>query len=278
MKVQMIMSIVLTALVAGLGGWFAARYVTPTKPAETSGERKILYYQSAMHPWIKSDKPGNCTICGMKLVPVYEGEKGFEASADIVSLPTNSISVVNVQTELVGRRPLTHTLRVAGRIDDDDTRHRFVSAYVDGRIEKLFVNYVGAEVVEGQPLATFYSPQLLSAEREYLALLRMRRGNGAIPRLERGQSGRAHLVPGQDGHVRLESLLRCTALQPRDDDGRWLSRDDHQHPSHYHSIEESWSHEQQDREVADMAPANDGGVRKHQDAVADGWIPVNLGK
>ena len=39
----------------------------------TGAERKVLFYQSPMHPWMKSDQPGNCTVCGMKLVPVYEG-------------------------------------------------------------------------------------------------------------------------------------------------------------------------------------------------------------
>ena len=63
--------IVTTGLLAGCG---------KSKPADTKSERKVLYYQSAMHPWIKSDKPGRCTICGMELTPVYEGEKGFDES------------------------------------------------------------------------------------------------------------------------------------------------------------------------------------------------------
>jgi len=46
-----------------------------TAPATATG-RKILYYQSPMHPWIKSDKPGKCPICGMDLVPVYADENG----------------------------------------------------------------------------------------------------------------------------------------------------------------------------------------------------------
>src|SRR5204863_6672060 len=62
------------------------------------------------------------------------------------------------------------TLRVAGVIDRDETRNRRLSAYADGRIEKLSVNYVGAEVVAGQPLAVFYSPGLLAAESEYLTV------------------------------------------------------------------------------------------------------------
>ena len=55
-------------------------------------------------------------------------------------------------------------------IDDNAMRHRMLSAYVDGRIDKLHVNFIGAEVTEGQPLAEFYSPTLLQAEREYRQL------------------------------------------------------------------------------------------------------------
>lgn len=137
-----------------------------------SGERKVLYYQSAMHPWIKSDKPGRCTICGMELTPVYEGQAGFDVSGDVITLSSNSIRVLNVQTIEARLQPLTKTLTVAGTIDDDDSNHRVLSAYVGGRIEKLNVAYVGAEVKAGEPLAEFYSPMLLSAVRDYLVVQR----------------------------------------------------------------------------------------------------------
>src|SRR6266536_437897 len=171
MKTKSVLFVLFFAALSGAAGWFAARH-WPVKPPETpSGGRRILYYQSAMHPWIKSDKPGKCTICGMDLVPVYEGETGFDVGAGLVALSSNSITVINVQTDQVRRRPLRRTLRVAGTIEEDDTRHRILSAYVDGRIDRLFVNYVGAEVIENQPLATIYSPMLLNAEREYVLLL-----------------------------------------------------------------------------------------------------------
>lgn len=174
MKTKTVVLILIVAVLAAAAGWFAARQWPAAPPSTPTGKngRKVAYYQSAMHPWIKSDKPGKCTICGMELVPVYEGEKGFEAGEGVVALPSNSVTVLNVRSVPVRRAPLTRTLRVAGTIDDDDTRHRLLSAYVDGRIDRLFVNYVGAEVQEGQPLATFYSAMLLAAEREYQLLLR----------------------------------------------------------------------------------------------------------
>jgi Cu(I)/Ag(I) efflux system membrane fusion protein len=168
-------TILLLIVAAGAAGWFLRPHLShmgDSKPASGSGERKVLYYQSAMHPWVKGDKPGRCTICGMELTPVYEGEKGFDAAGggDVVALTQNQIQVLHVQTVDVKVQPLSRTLLVAGMIDDNATRHRILSAYVDGRVEKLHVNYMGAEVSENQPLAEFYSPTLLQAEREYRQL------------------------------------------------------------------------------------------------------------
>jgi len=95
-------------------GWFAAKH-WPARPVEpSSGGRKVLFYQSAMHPWIKADQPGKCTICGMNLVPVYEGDKGIEVGEGLVTLSSNSITVNPCSTDEVRRQSLRHTMRVAG--------------------------------------------------------------------------------------------------------------------------------------------------------------------
>jgi Cu(I)/Ag(I) efflux system membrane fusion protein len=166
-------TLLITALLAGTATWIFLRKLSPdaSRSAAAAGGQP-LYYQSAMHPWIKSDQPGRCTICGMELTPVYPGEKGFDAAADsdTLVLTQSQIQVLQVQTAEAKIQPLVRTLVVSGIMDDDATRHRILSAYVDGRLEKLHVNYVGAEVEVGQPLAEIYSPNLLQAEREYRQL------------------------------------------------------------------------------------------------------------
>jgi Cu(I)/Ag(I) efflux system membrane fusion protein len=107
----------------------------------------------------------------MALTPVYEGEKGLDVGGNMVTLSSNAINVINVQTELAEKRPLERTLEVAGRIEANPTQSRVLSAYIDGRIEKLFVNFNGAEVKAGEPLAIIYSPGLLTAQRELLTAL-----------------------------------------------------------------------------------------------------------
>ena len=176
------LTILITAVLAIGGTWLVQSRLSPAPAAPTAGERKPLFYQSPMHPWIKSDKPGRCTICGMELVPIYPGEKSLDASGgeNVVALTQNQIQVVNVQTGEAKIQALVHTLQVAGMIDDDATRHRILSAYVDGRVEKLHINYMGAEVRAGQPLADYYSPNLLQAEREYRQLTGDLRKNTAL--------------------------------------------------------------------------------------------------
>ena len=164
------LTILITAALAVGATWLAQSHFTPA--ATTAAERKPLFYQSPMHPWIKSDKPGRCTICGMELTPIYPGEKALESTSgeNIVALSSSQIQILGVQTVEAKIQPLIRTLQVAGMIDDDERRHRIISAYVDGRVDKLFANHHGAEVTAGTPLAEIYSPDLLQAEREYRQL------------------------------------------------------------------------------------------------------------
>ncbi len=174
MKTKVFFLLLVSAVLAGVG-WFAAQHRHGTAAAPTVAEGKV--YSCSMHPQIRSNKPGKCPICGMALAPIGTGQAPADGS---IMLGSNVINVLHVQTQPVLRGTLVKALRVAGTIDDDATRHRFVSAYIDGRIDKLFVNYTGAEVVEGQPLATFYSPMLLAAEQEY-ALLLSQKARAALP-------------------------------------------------------------------------------------------------
>lgn len=139
------------------------------------GRRKVLFYQSPMHPWIRSDQPGRCTICGMELTPVLEGDPGAATGDSTLVLGTNAIQLIHLETSEVATGPLVRTLRLSGTIDDNDVRHRVISSPVAGRIERLSVDQVGQEVHAGRPLLTVYSPTLLTAEREYSALLRQTR-------------------------------------------------------------------------------------------------------
>jgi membrane fusion protein, copper/silver efflux system len=163
--------LILVVIVAAIAftGWTVWKKDSASTAAEEA--RKPLYYQCAMHPQVKSDKPGRCTICGMELTPIYASTASpSDQDASVLMLRPDQEKIIGISTSQVEMKPLHRHLRVAGMIDDDESRHRLISAYVAGRVDKLNVNFLGAEVTEGQPLADFYSTSLLQAEREYRQL------------------------------------------------------------------------------------------------------------
>lgn len=158
-------------------------------------------YQCPMHPWIKANAPGKCTICGMDLVAAQPSDT--VAAPGTVALSPSIITTIGVETDVVAVRPLTRTLRVLGSIEDDDTRHRLVTAWAEGRVEKLHVNVVGATVSPGTPLLDLYSPELQVAQREFVQLARA--GELAATALP---AARARLLKLGLADAQLDELLR----------------------------------------------------------------------
>src|SRR5687767_5656861 len=137
MKAKFLFILLVVAVIAATAGWFAARHEHHGGGGVSEGAGKV--YSCSMHPQVRSSKPGKCPICGMDLAPIGAGQTSGDDGT--IMLSSNVINVIHVQTQPVERGKLARTLRVAGTVDDDATRHRFVSAYIDGRIDKLFVNY-----------------------------------------------------------------------------------------------------------------------------------------
>jgi Cu(I)/Ag(I) efflux system membrane fusion protein len=130
--------------------------------------KKILYYVDPMHPQYKSDKPGKAPDCGMDLVPVYADG----ANNNALTISTQRQQLIGVATGVVERRAMGKTIRTNARIAADETRLAKITTKFDGYIQKLYVNFTGEPVRKGQPLFTIYSPDLLSAQQEYLLAVR----------------------------------------------------------------------------------------------------------
>jgi Cu(I)/Ag(I) efflux system membrane fusion protein len=152
--------ILVLCAVAICGGAYAL-WRTALAGRSPSQARKVLYYQDSMHPWIKSAQPGKCTICAMDLTPIREGESGFGLRDGTVVLSSNSVTVLNVQTEEVRRQPLSRALRVAGTLEPNEAHKTIVSAPSPGRIQTSAVESSGVEVEKGQKLITLFSPELV---------------------------------------------------------------------------------------------------------------------
>ncbi len=128
-------------------------------------ERRIAYWRAPMDPTEIYDKPGKSKM-GMDLVPVYEDEVigGVEVKIDPVTQQN-----MGIRTQLVKKAPLIRSIRTYGHITYDETRTAEINPKFNGWIEKLHVDFTGQMVEKGEPLFDIYSPELLSAQEEFLA-------------------------------------------------------------------------------------------------------------
>ncbi len=142
--------------------------------ASLSGEpAKVERYTCAMHPHIVLPEPGDCPICGMELIPV--ATESAEVSDDALRLSPYAAALARVQTTRVERRAVTIDLRLVGKLAYDETRVRTVSAWLPGRIDRLYVDYVGVTVKAGDHLGELYGPDLLASQQDLIEASRAAR-------------------------------------------------------------------------------------------------------
>ncbi len=121
----------------------------------------------SMHPQIMQPEPGDCPICGMDLIPAESGDDGLAMGQ--FKMTKNALALADIQTTKVGSSASgDNTLKLSGTIEENEKAVATQASYFDGRIEKLFVNFEGEEVRNGQQLATLYSPELVSAQQELI--------------------------------------------------------------------------------------------------------------
>jgi YHS domain-containing protein len=166
----------ITVLSLAIGTFFAGYLVSQhmnSSSSAVSGQRGVNY-ACPMHRQYTSERAGDCSICGMRLVRVDSGEAGSKhnpASHDrpgMVQISAASQQLVGVRTDEVRLAPAAHVLRVPGRIAVDDQRLYRIIAAADGWIVELRQNTVGSFVRKDQFLASYYQKDLLYAEQLFL--------------------------------------------------------------------------------------------------------------
>jgi Cu(I)/Ag(I) efflux system membrane fusion protein len=165
--------------------------------AETQADKPKTVWTCSMHPQIRQQGPGLCPLCQMALVEVPAGGGGGGLRRLTVSPAARAL--MNLQTAPVEKKYVSHEVRMVGKVDYDETRLKYITAWVPGRLDRLYVDYTGAKVTRGDHLVYLYSEEVYAAQEELIQALRYNRlrGNQSAttnqPRINLAESAREKL-------------------------------------------------------------------------------------
>jgi Cu(I)/Ag(I) efflux system membrane fusion protein len=142
--------------------------------------KKVKYWAAPMDPAYIRNEPGKSPM-GMELVPVYEDEDDEKEAASTIRIDPVTMQNMGVRLGRVIRKPLVKHIRTVGNITYDERRIYTINTKFNGWIEKLYVDFVGEMVKKGQPLFDIYSPELVTAQEEYLLALQQNTSLKASP-------------------------------------------------------------------------------------------------
>jgi RND family efflux transporter MFP subunit len=169
-KVAVVFLLILAVFGTAGGYWFGSRNMTPQAAAPATSTApaapKLLYYRNPMGLPDTSPVPKKDSM-GMDYIAVYEGEAEPAAEEGQVKISPDRIQKLGVRSETVTRREIDRVLRAVGKIEIDERRMHTIAPKFEGWIDRLHVNSTGQPVGRGQPLFDAYSPELVSAQREY---------------------------------------------------------------------------------------------------------------
>jgi Cu(I)/Ag(I) efflux system membrane fusion protein len=160
-------------LVVGVVGAFAAGWLLSARRAGPPAAAAVAEarYHCPMHPSYVSDKPGDCPICGMKLVPIEDeaAATGSDVPGRVsVALSPERRQLLGIRSEEIHHGPLTRLIRTVGRVAVDERRLHHIHTKYDGYVEHLYVDFTGKYVERGDHLLSIYSPELVATQQEYL--------------------------------------------------------------------------------------------------------------
>ena len=168
----------LIAVLIGIGigialmwGFRPAESEQQGQPAVTSAgqmEQSATMWTCSMHPDVRRFKPGRCPWCRMELIPVRVTPQEMMTSLREFATTEAAKALMDIETTTVERKFVTAEIRMVGKVDYDETRLAYITAWIPGRLDRLFVDYTGVPVRKGDHMVYMYSPELLAAQEELI--------------------------------------------------------------------------------------------------------------
>lgn len=161
-------------------GWLLFGHSATHKTTSKEGKsEQPQLWTCSMHPQIIKSEPGKCPICGMDLIPLKQNEDLLPANQ--IRMTEEAMALANVATSIVGYSDSANNSEtISGTLAENERTSSVQTAYFGGRIETLNISVEGDHVVQGQKLATFYSPELYQAQQELLTSYASRQSQPAL--------------------------------------------------------------------------------------------------
>lgn len=163
-------------LFAGGGNGNMNRTESAMTEMEEHDHEEGSIFTCSMHPQIRADGPGQCPICGMELVPVSTNVDE-DVGPTTILMSENAMKIAEVETSVVEKKIPFKEVYFPGKVKADERRISELTSRFSGRIEKLSINFTGQKVRKGQILATIYSPELVTAQKELFEAMKYKSSN-----------------------------------------------------------------------------------------------------
>lgn len=166
-------------------------------------------YTCSMHPQIRQNEPGSCPLCGMALIPV-ESTQSDAGTAHQLKLTPEAVALSNISTTQVTSGIHHPQIALNGKVQVDETRISNISANYSGRIDQLLVTFTGHTVKKGDRLATIYSPELVSAQKELMEARKIKDQNPALYQAARNKLSQWRLTSTQIDQLEESETLQSS--------------------------------------------------------------------
>ncbi|MEO9475070.1 MAG: efflux RND transporter periplasmic adaptor subunit [Cyclobacteriaceae bacterium] len=184
-SIRTLILVIVATLTGGLLlGWAFFGGSSQTDHSHTEVINGETVWTCSMHPQIRQNEAGACPICGMDLIPL-EDDNGEGIDPMAITMSPTAMQLANVVTAIVGSESAMKTIRLNGKVQEDERLIFSQTTHFPGRIEKLALNFTGEYVSKRSVIASLYSPQLVTAQEELFEAYKIRESQPNLYRAAR---------------------------------------------------------------------------------------------
>lgn len=136
-----------------------------------------VIWTCSMHPSIQLPEAGQCPICFMDLISVNKNDLQGGDGTPKIKLSENAKNLAGIQTTIAFRQPASLIRTLSGQVETSEKKESMITSKIAGRIDTLFIDYVGQSIRKGQKIASLYSPELLVLQNELLDAIKREKEN-----------------------------------------------------------------------------------------------------